>query len=264
MKNMATLIGLVGGVVLLALGISIGGSLVGFYDLPSIFITFGGSIMALMVQFPFSQFSSAIKCLHKAFFPPEYDHQALIDELVEHAKKARRDGILALENAIYDSSDPFLQRGIRLVVDGTDPELVRNILESEIALMEERHRANKAFYDSWGILAPGFGMIGTVIGLIQMLGHLQDVAKIGPAMAVALITTFYGAVWANLFCIPVAGKLAQQSSDEAVVRELILEGVLAIQAGENPRLIEEKLTAYLTPGKRHDWQSAGGGMRASA
>ncbi len=250
MKNFSTFIGVVGGLLLLTIGISLNGSLLGFFDTPSLFITFGGSIMALMVNHSFRQFGSAFKSLKQVFFPADLQPQQLIDAIVGYAKKARRDGILSLEDDVQTLEDPFLKKGVQLLVDGTDPELVRNILEVEIAVMEERHKANKAFYDSWGILAPGFGMIGTVIGLIQMLSHLSDVSRIGPSMAVALITTFYGAVWANLFCVPVAGKLAKLSSDEILVRQMIVEGILAIQAGENPRLIGEKLMAFLAPGQR--------------
>ncbi|TCL66550.1 chemotaxis protein MotA [Hydrogenispora ethanolica] len=261
MKNFSTTLGVVGGFALLAIGISLNGSLLGFFDVPSLFITFGGSIMALLVNYSFGQFVTAFKSLKQAFFPKDVRPQELIDAIVGYAKKARRDGILSLEDETQTLEDPFLKKGVQLLVDGTDPELVRNILEVEIAVMEERHKNNKAFYDSWAVLAPGFGMIGTVIGLIQMLGHLEDVSKIGPAMAVALITTLYGAVWANLFCIPVAGKLAKLSSVEIMIRQMIVEGILSIQAGENPRLIGEKLMAFLTPVQRAEFlsQSVGQG-----
>lgn len=243
----ASLIGLIGGLILLGIGISLGGSLVGFYDLASIFITFGGSIMALLVQYSFKQFIAAFKALKMVFIKTTVAPEQIIVEIVEFARKARRDGLLSLEDEVGKSNNPFLKKAIRLLVDGTDPEMVRNILETDASYAEERNNENKAFFDSWGILAPGFGMIGTVIGLIEMLGNLADVSKIGPSMAVALITTFYGAVWANLFCNPVAGKISQLNAEELFFKQIIVEGILAIQAGENPRMIEEKLKSALSP-----------------
>jgi chemotaxis protein MotA len=185
----------------------------------------------------------------------------VLRQIVEFAKKARRDGLLALEDEAQESDDPFLKKGIQLIVDGTDPELVRNILEIELSFMEERHKNNKAFFEVWGALAPSFGMIGTVIGLVQMLGNLKNVDMIGPNMAVALITTFYGALWANLFCIPISGKMAIVSRKEQFIKQIMIEGILSIQAGENPRIIEEKLLAFLSATQRNAVQNAvdGGG-----
>jgi len=242
---------LIGGLALLAIGISFGGSLLGFIDFPSVFITFGGSAMAMLVNYSFDQFLNAFKALKFALHKDNLDIEKVLEEIVEYAKKARREGLLALEDEVQKSNDEFLKKGIQLIVDGTDPELVRNILEIELSFTDERHRDGKAFFDSWGILAPGFGMIGTVIGLIQMLANLQDVAKIGPSMAVALVTTFYGAVWANLVCVPLSGKLAKKSADEIFVKQLMIEGILSIQAGENPRIVEEKLNAFLSTAQRN-------------
>ncbi|NLY74782.1 MAG: motility protein A [Firmicutes bacterium] len=246
----STLIGVIGGFTLICLGIAQNGSLLGFVDLPSIFITIGGSTMAMLVNFKFDQFKSAVKAMKHLFFPKKMDPQAVIEEIVEFAKKARREGLLALEDEIQYSNDQFLKKGIQLIVDGTDPDLVRNILEIELSFMEERHRNTKSFFESWGALAPSFGMIGTVIGLIQMLANLQDVATIGPKMGVALITTFYGALFANLFCIPAAGKLGKRSGEELFLKQIMIEGILSIQAGENPRIVEEKLKAFLSPTQR--------------
>ena len=157
---------------------------------------------------------------------------------------------MALEEEIESSSDEFLKKGIQLVVDGTDPELVKNILEIEIGFMEERHNENKAFWEAWGGLAPSFGLIGTVIGLIKMLGSLEDPSTIGPAMAVALLTTLYGAVLGYMIFNPIAAKLGLRTDEEVMIRQVMIEGILSVQAGENPRIVEEKLKSFLPPSKR--------------
>jgi chemotaxis protein MotA len=248
---MEPIIGLVAGLGVITYGILRGSSLSAFIDISSIFITIGGSIAAMLVNFSFNQFAAAFKALSLLLKNKPIDTTNVLNQIVEFAKKARREGLLALEEEAQQSEDEFLKKGIQLIVDGTDPELVRNILEIELSFMEERHKANKAFFDSWGALAPAFGMIGTVIGLVQMLGNLQDVSKIGPNMAVALITTFYGALWANLICIPISGKLAIKSGEEQFIKQIMIEGILSIQAGENPRIVEEKLLAFMSLSERN-------------
>lgn len=249
---MESIIGIIAGTILIILGILKGSSLLAFIDIPSFFITVGGSTAAMLVNYSFSQFVSAFKALGRILFKSKpVDTGQILNQIVEFAKKARREGLLALEDEAQKADDEFLKKGIQLIVDGTDPELVRNILEIELAFMEERHKSNKAFFDSWGSLAPSFGMIGTVIGLVQMLGNLDDVSKIGPNMAVALITTFYGAVWANLICVPISGKLASRSGEEQFIKQIMIEGILSIQAGENPRTVEEKLLAFLSATDRN-------------
>lgn len=247
--DLSTFIGLVGGLILLAYGMTGEGSLSIFWNVPSIAITIGGSLAAMFVNFPLSQFVKAWKGVKWAFFTRLYSPQEIIGVLVGYAEKARREGLLALEEEVADA-DQFLQKGIQLVVDGTDPELVKNILEIEISFLESRHKTTRAFFENWGALAPAFGMIGTLIGLIKMLRNLDDPSKIGPGMAVALITTFYGVVFANLILLPLAGKLALRSEEEIFLRQLMVEGILSIQAGENPRIVEEKLKAFLPPAER--------------
>lgn len=248
--DLATLIGILAGIILLLSGMGSGGSLSAFFDLPSVFITIGGSSAAMMINFPFSQFISAFKSVRWAFFARPLSIAEIINTLVTFAEKARREGLLALEDEAQETGDAFLQKGIQLVVDGTDPELVKDILEIELSFQEERHKANKGFFEAWGALAPSFGMIGTVIGLIKMLRNLSDAASIGPAMAVALITTFYGAVLANFLLLPIAGKLSIRSGEEVLMRQIMIEGILSIQAGENPRIVEEKLKSFLPPKER--------------
>lgn len=248
--EIATILGIFGGFIVITVGIALGGSLRGFYDLPSIFITFGGSFMAMLINFSFEEIGRAFKAMFHILKKSELNTKTVLEEIVEYAKKARREGLLALEDEVQKSGDEFLKKGIQLIVDGTDPELVRNILEIELSFTEERHKSNKAFFDAWASLSPAFGMIGTVIGLVQMLANLDDMNQIGPSMAVALLTTFYGAVWANLICIPIAGKMAQKTSDEIFIKQIMIEGILSIQAGENPRIIEEKLNAFLSATQR--------------
>lgn len=248
--EISTLVGLGCGFLVLIIGMLDGGSLLAFMDMPSVFITFGGSIMALLVKFSFAQIINAYKAFLHTLKSGQADTASVMIAIIEYAKKARREGLLALEDDAQESNDAFLKKGIQLIVDGTDPELVRNILEIELAFMEERHRSNRGVFDTWGELAPGFGMIGTVIGLIQMLANLQDSSSIGPAMAVALVTTLYGSVWANLVCIPISGKMAKKSEEEQFLKQIMIEGILSIQAGENPRIVEEKLNAFLSAEQR--------------
>jgi chemotaxis protein MotA len=259
---MEPIIGIIAGFGLVAYGILRGSPLSAFIDVSSVFIVIGGSLAAMLVNFSFAQFKTAFKGFGLMLRRKPTNIGDVINQIVEFAKKARRSGLLALEDEAQQSDDAFLKKGIQLIVDGTDPELVRNILEIELSFMEERHKNNKAFFDMWGALAPSFGMIGTVIGLVQMLGNLKDIDTIGPNMAVALITTFYGALWANLFCIPISGKMAIVSGEELFIKQIMIEGILSIQAGENPRIIEEKLMAFLSASQRsqvHNTASGGGG-----
>jgi len=250
--DLATIIGLVGGTILILLGCS-GGSLstlVGFFSLNSIYITVGGSLAAMLINFPLDQFTKAFKSVRWAFFARTFSLEEIINTLVRYAEKARREGLLALEDEIASSSDEFLKKGIQLVVDGTDPELVKNILEIEIGFLEERHNENKGFWEAWGSLAPSFGLIGTVIGLIQMLSRLDDPSAVGPGMAVALLTTLYGALLAYFIFNPIAAKLGIRSQEEVMIRQVMVEGILSVQAGENPRIVEEKLKSFLPPARR--------------
>jgi chemotaxis protein MotA len=195
--------------------------------------------------------------LKKAINMNEYGADSIIKQIIELANVARREGLLALEDATGDINDQFLQKGIMLIVDGTDPELVQNILESEISNVEDRHGIGSGMFEALGANFPAFGMIGTLIGLVGMLQSLDDPTTIGPKMAVALLTTFYGSLFANLIFIPIAEKLKYKSSQEVLVRNIMLEGLLSIQAGENPRIIEEKLKSFLAPSVRKKMEAEG-------
>ncbi|HHW02859.1 MAG TPA: flagellar motor protein [Thermoanaerobacterales bacterium] len=252
--DLATIIGIISGMVIFFWAISMGGSLGAFIDIPSALIVFGGVLAATMINYPFAKLLDVLKILKNVFKEKQLDAGEIIKNIVSLAETARREGLLALEEAAYQLKDEFLQKGILLIVDGTDPELVRNILETELAFLEERHKEGQSIFESMGALSPAFGLIGTIIGLINMLGHLDNPEAVGPGMAVALITTFYGAVFANLLFIPIAGKLKVRSREEILLKEVMIEGMLSIQAGENPRIIEEKLNAFLSPKKRYNFR----------
>jgi len=246
--DISLILGLLLGILFIGGGIAMGGDIKAFINLPSVMITFGGTLAATLVMFPLKTVIGAVKLAQVVLREPKTSPLELIEKIVYLAQKARKESILALENEPIE--DPFLQKGIRLVVDGAEPEFIRTILETEIDMMLERHKSSQKVFKGMGTFAPAFGMIGTLIGLVQMLRSLDDPKKIGPAMAVALITTFYGAVAANLVFLPIASKLEERSKKEAILREMMLEGVLSILAGENPRMIREKLLSFLPPSMR--------------
>ncbi|GHV28844.1 motility protein A [Synergistales bacterium] len=248
--DLASIIGLSMSVIVVIVGMALGGDLMQFFDVPSLFIVLGGTFGAAMVANPLERTKIVGKIFKAVFVSEHIDMISLIQTIVSFAEKARREGLLALEDDASQLEDEFLSKSIQLVVDGTDQELVKSILDTEIGLLEERHSANKGFLDSIAELGPAFGMLGTLIGLIQMLGNLADPSSLGPGMAVALVTTFYGSILANMFAIPMGKKLTQNSSEEILARELMVEGILSIQAGENPRIVEEKLKVFLSPAKR--------------
>jgi len=248
--DIATIAGIIAGVSFIVAGILMSGDLSNFYDAPSIMITLGGTFAATLISYPLKNIIGILKVIKKLFFTKARQPNEIINQIIELANIARKEGLLALEEAAYRLDDPFLQKGILLIVDGTDPELVRNIMETELTFMEERHSQGQAIFETMASLAPAYGMIGTLIGLINMLKMLDDPSSIGPNMAVALVTTFYGSILANLVFTPTANKLKQRSAQEMLYKEIMLEGILSIQAGENPRIIEEKLKAFLSPQER--------------
>lgn len=250
MLDIATIIGIIFGIALLIGAILVEGSLLPFWSLSSVMIVFGGTIAATLINYSLSQVVGTLKVLKIAFVNNVSESSEVIRILVKFAERARREGLLALEAEAEALEEPFLKKGIQLIVDGTDPELVRKILETELSFIEDRHRQGAEMFESMGASAPSFGMIGTLIGLILMLKTLDDPSTIGPGMAVALITTFYGTVLANLLFLPIAGKLKIKSGEEILNKELMLEGILSIQAGENPRIVSEKMMAFLNPNER--------------
>lgn len=245
--DLGTGIGFFAGVGFIVWGIMLSGSLGTFMDTASIFIVLGGTIAATLISFPLKNVLNTFKVVKNVFTEKDSKADELIKEIIDLANIARKEGLLALEEAVNNTENTFLKKGIMLIVDGTDPELVRNILETELIFTEERHGEGQGIFETMGTFAPAFGMIGTLIGLINMLKELEDPSTVGPNMSVALITTFYGAVLANLFFLPVANKLKGRSKKELAKKEMMVEGLLSIQAGENPRIIEEKLKTFIAP-----------------
>ncbi|MCL2047630.1 MAG: motility protein A [Defluviitaleaceae bacterium] len=221
-----------------------------FLNFPSAMIVLGGTIGSGLIAAKIKNLLVSLKAAGIIFKIPVLDPAAAIDTIVQLANTARKEGVLALEESASNMGDQFLKKGIMLIVDGTDPELVKGIMETELDYTDERHSGVAGFYENLGAYAPAWGMIGTLIGLILMLGNLQDPDSIGPMMGVALITTFYGCVLANFLFLPIAAKLRDVSKEEILFRTVMIEGMLSIQAGENPRIIEEKLKSFLSPALR--------------
>jgi chemotaxis protein MotA len=255
--DIATVIGLILGIVLVLGSIVVGGgSFAAFIDPPSILVVVGGSIAATLVAFPLKSFLGLFKVTLKSIFYKLDSVPELIEQTVSLAETARRDGLLALESRLEDVQNPFIVMGIQMAVDGTRPEVMEDILRTEIEAVATRHRDGKAVLDSMGRFAPAFGMIGTLIGLIMMLGNMSDPSGIGKGMAVALLTTLYGAIAANVVFLPMAEKLSFINKQELLAMEVVVRGIMAIQAGENPRVIEQKLNTFLAPKVRASAQEA--------
>ena len=230
-----------------------GGNMANYIDLPSIVITLGGGINALMLASDFSVLTNMPKIFAALLKKSNVDESQIIITLISFSEKARREGLLVLEDDIQDIQDLFLKKGLQLVVDGTDPELVKNIMNTEIDQIEGRHDQAKKFFEDAASLFPAWGMIGTLLGLVIMLrglGGAGGAEMIGRGMAAALITTYYGAILANGFALPIAGKLTTKNDAEALVKNIMLEGILSIQAGDNPRIVKDKLISFLPPSKR--------------
>ncbi len=245
--DITTIVGLIAGFTLIVMGIMNGGQLGSFVDIPSLLITVGGTISATLVSFPLGQMVGLVGVMQKAFLFKSLPPTELIEKIVGFAETARREGILALEQAVQEVDDAFMATGIRLAVDGTEPELIQTILETELSFIEERHKSGAGMFSQMGSLGPAFGMIGTLVGLVNMLQALDDPAAIGPGMATALITTFYGAVIANLIFLPFANKLGVRSAEELLQKRMIMEGIMSIQSGDNPRIVEQKLNVFIAP-----------------
>jgi len=248
--DIASIIGLLGGLILITTTIVITSDIRAFISVSSFMVTIGGSIASVMVQFPLTDVLKTLKVTKKIFFNKVEDPQKIITILVKLADVSKREGLLALDDKLQNVEDEFLSNGLILAIDGNDPETIEDLMNSEISSMEERHESVHSVFNALGKFAPAFGMIGTLIGLIAMLQTLEDPTSIGVGMAVALITTFYGAFVANLMFIPMAGKLVKRTADEVLHKRLIITGVLSIQMGENPRIIKTKLMTFLPPEQR--------------
>ena len=262
--DLASIIGLIAGISFMFIGIVTGdqgfAALENFYDFTSILITFGGSFCAVLVMTgSFKEYIANLKSISLIMKRPNLNEGETIKNIIDLSNVARKEGLLALEEAANGIEDEFLKKGILLIVDGTDPELVRSILETELNCVEDRHKSVIGFWENLASMGPAWGMIGTLIGLINMLKLLSDPNSIGPQMAVALVTTFYGSILANWISTPVAVKLKANNDLEIMMKNVMVEGLLSIQAGENPRVIEEKLKSFLAPKVRAEMSSGEGG-----
>lgn len=249
--DLGTVVGIALGLVLLLLAVVFTGiPFFTFLNPVSVMVVVGGSFAAMMVSNPASRMVKVIRYFGLAFRAREWHEERIVSDMVTFAGRARREGLLSLEDYIPEIDDEFMSRGIQLVVDGTAPAVIQRVLLKDLEKIEERHQEVIKFFDDWGKLAPAFGLIGTLIGLVALLRNLNDRANLGPALALALLTTLYGAMFANLFLLPVRSKLEDRSLKEALVKEIIIEGVLSIQSGDNPRILLDKLIAYLPPNRR--------------
>ena len=241
-----TAFGLIAGSILL------GGSLLDFIDTPSVLLVVGCLTATLFVALPVEQVIGGVKAAKAAFFVVKFDSKGTVELLAELSNRARRDGLLSLEEAAEDTDNEFLARGLRMMADGHDPTAIESVLYDEIGKIEQRHGKNIGLWDGVTNYAPAMGLIGTLVGLVQMLKNLNDPSAIGPAMAVALLTTFYGAILANIVGMPIAGKLKARSEAEIAFKELIAQGLVSILGGENPRFMIERLNATLPPESRYE------------
>ena len=261
--DLASIIGLGVCVAMMLIGIMTGDDGVAgikyFFDFKSLLITYGGAFFAVLASMNLKDYIGGLKSFLLIFKSPSQDVPGMITKIIELSNVARKEGLLALEEVSGELDDAFMKKGILLIVDGTDPELVRAILETELVSTEERHKKNINFWSDLGAMGPAWGMIGTLIGLVLMLQNLSDASSIGPSMAVALITTFYGSLLANWICTPTSNKLKSNNATEIMCKEIMIEGLLSIQAGENPRVIEEKLKSFLAPADRSAASSEEGG-----
>ena len=248
--DISTILGIIVGFGLVAGAVVMGGGASWFVNLPSAMIVLGGTFGAVLINYPISDLLGVSKVGKNVFFRKEMKTEKMIEILLDLSKVARRDGILALEDKVEDIKDSFFAKGLTLMIDGVEPATLSRILNTELEYISERHRLGAEIFTTMGNFAPAMGMVGTLIGLIKMLVQMDDPSSIGPAMAVALVTTFYGVILANLVFLPAAGKLKTRSSSEVTQKQLMISGILSIQSGDNPRVLEDKLHSYISPKNR--------------
>jgi len=246
--DLSTIIGILAGSIFVAVAIMMGGSARAFINAPSFLIVFGGAIATTFIRFPLKQVFSTFKVLKNAFFTKLSTNEDLLKQILSLTTEARRNGMIAIEK--MPISHPYLKQGIMMAVSGFSLDAARDVFTLDIATTRDRHQTGYRIFAGLGASAPAFGMIGTLVGLVQMLTVMDDPKNIGPAMAVALITTLYGALFANLIALPIADKLKQRSEEEIFQRQLIAEGVSAIIQGDHPSLVKDKLLAFVVPKRR--------------
>lgn len=248
--DIATIAGVISAFGLVLIAIFMGGGLNIFINIPALMIVVGGTLGVTMICYPLKEVLGVFKVVQKTLFTKSISVKELIERFVNFANKTRREGILALESEIKSVEDDFLKKGVQLSIDGLEPQEIQDILDTELDFLKSRHQLGAEVFTSMGTFAPAMGMIGTLIGLVQMLQSMEDPSTIGPAMAVALLTTFYGSIMANIMCMPVAGKLKTRSKEETLTKEMTIQGILALSNGDNPRVLEQKLLAFIPPNQR--------------
>lgn len=248
--DLGTVVGMSLSFILLGTAMMLGVGIGPYLDIPSILITVGGSITSLLIGYKMESMKKAFTFFMIAFKPQTFDVPGLIKKLVDYSTQARRDGILSLEQQSNQEENEFLKRGLNMAIDGAEPDSIRDLLETDMDRTLDRHKSNAGIFDTWAAYAGAYGMLGTLIGLVAMLLNMSDPASIGPAMAVALLTTFYGSFIGNIVGSPIANILMIRANDEALVKLLIIEGIMSIQAGDNPRALEAKLLTFLPPNQR--------------
>lgn len=248
--DIATLLGVISAFGLVVAAISMGGGLTLFINIPSALIVIGGTLGTTLIAYPLADMFKVLSVVKNALFTETMQAGPLIEKLVDFAYKSRREGILTLEGEIKEMESEFLQRGIQLAIDGLEPIEIKEILETEVDFIRSRHQLGAEIFTTMGTFAPALGMIGTLIGLVQMLQTMDDPSSIGPSMAVALLTTFYGSIVANLVCMPIAGKLKTRSKEEVLIKEMTVRGIISLSNGDNPRILEQKLKAFIPPNQR--------------
>ena len=256
--DIATIVGFVVGLGCILYGTSSGGSIGAFIDIPSLVIVLGGGIASTIMSYTLDDFMKLIKVLPLIMKQEKESLFSTIQMMVDMSQKARREGLLALEASQAEVQDNFLKKALELVVDGVEPEIIKDSMQLELDNMSVRHAKGQGIFKTMAAMFPAWGMIGTLMGLINLLKALDDPSAIGPAMAVALVTTFYGSVFANYICTPIQGKLQMKSEEELRKKEMMIEGVLSIQSGENPRIMEHRLKTFLSPEQRAEYEKLSG------
>lgn len=243
--DIATIVGVISAFGLVVGAILMGGSLNLFLSIPSFIIVVGGTLGATLINYPLRDVLGVFSVAKNAIFSTNISIDELVERFMVYANKSRKEGILALESEIKTVKDVFLKKGVQLSIDGLEPQDINDILDTEIEFIRSRHQLGAEIFSTMGAFAPALGMIGTLIGLVQMLQNMDDPSTIGPAMALALLTTFYGSIMANIVCLPLAGKLKTRSKEEMLTKEMTVQGIMSLSNGDNPRILEQKLKAYM-------------------
>jgi chemotaxis protein MotA len=248
--DIATILGVISAFGLVWIAIFMGGGIQLFINIPALMIVVGGTLGATMINYPLRDVFGVFKVVKKALFARNTSVAELIKRFMAFAQKSRKEGILALEAEIKEVNDEFLKKGVQLAIDGLEPQEINDILETEVEFVRSRHQLGAEIFSTMGTFSPALGMIGTLIGLVQMLQTMDDPSRVGPAMAIALLTTFYGSIIANIVCLPISGKLRTRSKEEVLTKEMAIQGIVSLSNGDNPRILEQKLQAFIPPNQR--------------